>query len=130
MASITSQHVAAGAGGLIGGSGIAHDLAGVLIGHGVDPTLAYNEAGLAITVVGTLGALFWAWLRRKDPELASHVGELASFEPDYEHEAAMMEDAVHQILVARGVIPATVPSPEPVKPAGEPVPAAPANPTS
>jgi len=80
---MTGQHVAAGAGGLIGGSGIVADIAGVLVGHGVDPTLAFHEASLAVTAAGLIATALWAIFKTKEPQMALVAGmELKKLEPN------------------------------------------------
>lgn len=103
MATVTTAHVGAGVGGLLGGQQIVDQLAAVLTGHGVDAVLAQNEAGLVVTVAALIGTAVWAIFRAKEPTLAATLvpGELAAFEPDYEHQAAMTLAAVDKILAAK-----------------------------
>jgi hypothetical protein len=76
---VTAAHAAVG----IGGVGAVTQLAAILSGgFHVDPTLAANEAGLVVMVVGGALAVAYAWLRKKDPELVAGFSELQHFEPD------------------------------------------------
>ncbi len=101
MANVTPTHVISGIGGVMGGNGVIDQVTAILVGHGVDPTLAHNEAGLAVTILAGIGALVWQWVRVKEPELIP--AELKAYEPDFEHEAAMMTAAIDKVLAARQV---------------------------
>jgi hypothetical protein len=102
MATVTATHVGVGLGGLFGGQQIVDQLSTVIAGHGVDLALAQSEAGLIVTVGALIGTAVWAIFKAKEPAVAQLLqGELASFEPDYEHQAAMTVAAVDKILAAK-----------------------------
>lgn len=123
MPNVTPTHVISGIGGVMGGNSVVDQLTAILIGHGTEATLAHNEAGLAVTVVATIGAMLWQWLRTKEP--VALAGELASFEPDYDHEAAMMTAAVDKVLAARQIPQEPTTATTVAAPPVQPAPAAP-----
>lgn len=97
MANVTSAHLATGAGGFVGGAGLINQIAGVLTGHGVEPVLAYNEAGLIVTGLGLIGMAVWAIFRTRYPATALTLGaSLQTFEPDLAPMAAAVADEIER----------------------------------
>ena len=126
MAAMTGQHVAAGAGGLIGGGGVVADIAGVLVGHGVDPTLAFHEAGLAVTAAGLVATALWAIFKTKEPQVALVAGmAMKKLEPVVTEQTVYTPDAAsfsRATPLAPTVPVAEPPAPPAVEPPTSPIP--------
>lgn len=73
MADVNPTHVVSGLGGFIGGNSIIDQLTAILTGHGVEASLAHNEATMAITVCAAIGAVVWQIIRKKVPDAATEI---------------------------------------------------------
>ncbi len=119
-------HVAVGGAAVAGSAGIVQQIAQIMVGHGVDAALAYNEAGLLVTAVGALGAMLWNIYKLRYPSAAAEVqpiaGELLSYEQTHQSMAeAVVDEMEHRGSVKNAMaLLAGLPLPSPTKARVEP----------